>query len=117
MKIKPPPIAAWLLRHLGPRYHGESLAGDLFEELQLGRSRTWYWRQTLAAIGIGTITRLRIRGRISLKRLLGAIGLTALTTGAIAWAGNAPSILQHRTKIVAPGISTSSAAQETTVGE
>jgi hypothetical protein len=37
---KPPAVATWLLRHLGPGYHNESLAGDLFEEYQLGRSRT-----------------------------------------------------------------------------
>jgi hypothetical protein len=50
---EPPALATWLLQHLGSGYHGESLAGDLFEEYQLGRSRLWYWRQTAAVIATG----------------------------------------------------------------
>jgi hypothetical protein len=46
-------MATWLLRHLGPDYRNESLAGDLFEEFQQDRTRAWYWRQTAAAVFIG----------------------------------------------------------------
>jgi hypothetical protein len=95
MKLRNPPvIAAWLLRQLGSGYQGDSLAGDLFEEYQLGRSRRWYWKQTLAAIGIGQARRLR--GAIPevgaprllafLKRLLTALVMTALTAGTLTWA-------------------------------
>ena len=91
----PPRLAVWLLQHLGPRYHTESLSGDLLEEYQQGRTRAWYWRQTVAAIWVGSAigarrARDRFAGKVSLKRLLGALWLSALTAGAIAWAGNAP---------------------------
>ena len=49
----PPPMATWLLAHLGPRYRRDSLAGDLFEEYQQGRTRAWYWRQTGMAVLLG----------------------------------------------------------------
>ena len=57
----PPRMATWLLRHLGPDYRRESLAGDLFEEFQQDRTRAWYWRQTAAAILIGATRMLRVR--------------------------------------------------------
>jgi hypothetical protein len=56
----PPRMATWLLRHLGPDYRRESLAGDLFEEFQQDRTRAWYWRQTAAAILIGGTRVLRV---------------------------------------------------------
>ena len=46
----PPKLASWLLNKYGSPYHGESLAGDLIEQYQEGRSRAWYWRQVGAAI-------------------------------------------------------------------
>ncbi len=39
---EPPPIATWLLEHVGLR--NQSLAGDLLEEYRTGRSGAWYWR-------------------------------------------------------------------------
>ena len=47
---KPPRLAAWILKHLGPRFNNEALAGDLWEAFQQGRSKGWYWRQVLAAV-------------------------------------------------------------------
>src|SRR5277367_94587 len=46
----PPRLASWLLRQWGSAYYGESLAGDLVEQYQQGRSAAWYWRQVAAAI-------------------------------------------------------------------
>ena len=46
----PPKLALWLLKVWGSPYHNESLAGDLFEQYQDGRSRAWCWRQVCAAI-------------------------------------------------------------------
>lgn len=40
----------WLLARLGPRYHRESLEGDLIEQCARGRSRWWAWREILVAI-------------------------------------------------------------------
>jgi hypothetical protein len=57
----PPRMATWLLKHFGPGYRNESLAGDLFEEFQQDRTRAWYWRQTAAAILIGGTRLLRVK--------------------------------------------------------
>jgi hypothetical protein len=54
-------MATWLLKHLGPGYRSESLAGDLFEEYQQDRTRGWYWRQTAAAILVGRTRLLRVK--------------------------------------------------------
>jgi ABC-type sugar transport system permease subunit len=48
----PPKLALWVLKQWGSPYHSESLAGDLIEQYQEGRSRAWYWKQVLAAIYI-----------------------------------------------------------------
>lgn len=41
-----PAFADWLMSRLGVP---SALVGDLQEEFQAGRSRAWYWRQTLRA--------------------------------------------------------------------
>lgn len=69
MTLKVPPRAAtWFLRHLGPAYQSESLAGDLYEEYQLNRTRAWYWRQVFVAVCIRWAAGVR-----SLAERLGAI--------------------------------------------
>jgi hypothetical protein len=47
---KPPALATGLLVRLGPQ--DDSFVGDLVEAYGAGRSRTWYWRQVLAAIAL-----------------------------------------------------------------
>jgi non-heme chloroperoxidase len=45
-------LATWMLEHLTFGSDNEALSGDLLEELQLGRSALWYWRQVLTTIAI-----------------------------------------------------------------
>jgi hypothetical protein len=94
MTIKTPPrVATWLLHHLGPRYHGDSLAGDLFEEYQQGRSRTWYWRQVIVAVGIGRALRFAVMlPRLAASALVRLLIVTALTAGTLAWAAGASHV-------------------------
>jgi len=50
---QPPRLAAWILKHFGPKFNNEALAGDLWEGFQQGRSKAWYWRQVLATVRWG----------------------------------------------------------------
>jgi hypothetical protein len=42
MKVIPPTIATWMLKHLVWGGRNEALEGDLLEEFQRRRSATWY---------------------------------------------------------------------------
>ncbi|MGD0914555.1 MAG: hypothetical protein ABR928_21890, partial [Terracidiphilus sp.] len=53
------PFAAWMVEHLGSGSTSDALVGDLMEELQQGRSMTWFWRQVCLAIAAGSPSRLR----------------------------------------------------------
>ena len=48
----PPSLATRLLESLGPQRTSEALLGDLIEQYEGGRSRTWYWRQVILALVI-----------------------------------------------------------------
>ncbi|MGH9221804.1 MAG: hypothetical protein ACRD1W_21030, partial [Vicinamibacterales bacterium] len=44
----PPRLADWLLSRVLPMgKRGESIRGDLVEELHQHRSQVWYWQQTI----------------------------------------------------------------------
>ena len=101
----PPRLAMWFLRQLTGGYQSESLAGDLFEEYQQGRSRLWYWMQVLAAVvfagaraGRSDVPRSTARAlrRLS-RRLIAIFALTALGVGTITWAATTfePSCTAH----------------------
>jgi hypothetical protein len=78
----PPKIAAWLLRKWGSHYHAESLAGDLIEQYQEGRSRAWYWKQVVAAVSIAQVHAIRASRWAAAGRLLAhliAEGATVLS--------------------------------------
>ena len=48
---RPPRIATWLLQNFGCGPNQAAVIGDLEEQYRKGRSRTWYWRQVLVALG------------------------------------------------------------------
>ena len=48
----PPSLATKLLESLVPLRTSEALLGDLIEQYQGGRSRTWYWQQVVLALVI-----------------------------------------------------------------
>jgi hypothetical protein len=69
----PPRLASWVLDRFGLRYRSESLAGDLFEEYQLGHGRLWYWQQVLAAVVAARTHPIRVNVRLFLLKILGYI--------------------------------------------
>lgn len=87
---EPPRTAVWLLKHWASPYQRESLMGDLLEMYRTGRSRTWYWRQVMAALVLARARALRpLPGRsfgTALLRLVNAVllaGIIALGIGSL----------------------------------
>jgi hypothetical protein len=50
---RPPWFSSWLLNYLGRE--DDSLAGDITQQYNQGRSRCWYWRQVMGAIVIDLV--------------------------------------------------------------
>jgi preprotein translocase subunit SecY len=75
----PPPLATWLLRHLGKP--NEALVGDLLEKYETKRSDAWYWRQVVFAIAVGrsvdALVIVGALGLLSLGRLVPAPGINS----------------------------------------
>ena len=57
----PPSLATKLLESLVPQRTSEALLGDLIEQYQGGRSRTWYWQQVILALVISAGREVRTR--------------------------------------------------------
>jgi hypothetical protein len=74
----PPRIAAWFLAAFGCSPHNEAIAGDLAECYRAGRSRTWYWWQTLVAIVLG-LSQEASRNKLLAARCIGAGSVLAIT--------------------------------------
>jgi hypothetical protein len=55
MTTRPPRLAVALLTRFVP--DEEPLTGDLIEEFAAGRSRAWFWRQTIAAVALAVFRR------------------------------------------------------------
>lgn len=82
----PPALATALMELLIPSRTSVGLIGDLIEEHRKGRSRTWYWRQTIAALTTSAFREVREHkfqaiGAIVLGYLCGA-SLFYFTTSA-----------------------------------
>jgi hypothetical protein len=54
---QPPRLPLWLLERFAP--DNEPLVGDLIEQFQSSGSRSWFWRQALAAIALERFNRSR----------------------------------------------------------
>jgi len=74
----PPRIAACFLAVFGCSPHNEAIAGDLAECYRAGRSRTWYWWQTLVAIVLG-LSQEANRNKLLAARCIGAGSGLAIT--------------------------------------
>lgn len=82
----PPALATTLLELLIPPRTSAGLIGDLIEQYSNGRSRTWYWQQTIVALMMsafreGREHKLQASGAIVLGYLCGA-SLCYFTTSA-----------------------------------
>jgi hypothetical protein len=56
---RPPSIALWILERCTPGGCDPALSGDLWEEFAGGRTRAWYWRQSLSVFAFGCRRTLR----------------------------------------------------------
>ena len=92
---KPPKLATALLRMFGA---DSALAGDLAEGYALGKSRWWLWRQTLAAMLLGTHMNKRLSNRETeaetmLQRFFSSVAagsllvIAVLILSALGWIG------------------------------
>ena|ERR1700722_1957402 len=87
----PPQLALWLLKHWGSPYHRESLAGDLIEQYQEGRSKAWCWRQVAVAVLVARGQCIRAlpwfaTGRVLSRMLAEIAAVLALAAGTLTWA-------------------------------
>jgi hypothetical protein len=60
----------WLLERVGIGRDGEGLVGDLLEEMEAGRSGTWFWREVLTALAAGTVDRF---GQVGIAAVFSAV--------------------------------------------
>src|SRR5215467_1760223 len=72
---RPPLAATWLLRYLTDTPHFDSIIGDLEEFYFEGRSRAWYWRQTLVALAVQFVRDIRTHKLLALRALFAAWAL------------------------------------------
>ena len=70
MTSKPPLAAAWLLQYLNDSPYFASMIGDLDEFCGDGRSRFWYWRQTLVAIATRFVREIWSHKLLAMKALI-----------------------------------------------
>jgi len=79
MNPRPLPRAAtWLLERLGHDSRFEPLIGDLVEQFEAGRSRGWYWRQTIGALANPVRQGLRTHAASFIVAVLAGCALTWL---------------------------------------
>jgi hypothetical protein len=90
--MNPPRLATWLLQCWGSGPNRESLAGDLIERYQHGRSRAWYWRQVVIAVAIGAARDIRDHKFLAARAAVGGFLLLWLSAYVVQTTYNAASI-------------------------
>ncbi len=73
-----PRAATWLLERLGSGCRFEALIGDLLEQFEEGRSRLWYWRQTIGALTTQVLEALRTHALSFVGAVLAGCVFTSL---------------------------------------
>lgn len=66
---QPPKLATTLLDRMGPI--DPVLLGDLEEAYRGGRSKAWYWRQTLAVIALALVRQIKTPTRVAPSIVMG----------------------------------------------
>ena len=66
----PPSLPTKLLELLVPPRTSEALLGDLIEQFESGRSRTWYWRQVILALVISAGREARTRKLQAIRAII-----------------------------------------------
>jgi len=61
----------------------EELVGDLLEELEGGRSRTWLCQQLVGLFGFAVMTQVRARARLTPQAVALAMGLVLLIAASL----------------------------------
>jgi hypothetical protein len=70
MRLRQPPrVASWLLQSLGCSVDNDAVLGDLSERYREGKTRAWYWKQTLVAIAVSTFQDIQARKLLALRAL------------------------------------------------
>jgi hypothetical protein len=82
---RPPRFAGRLLKRLVPGQDHDVLLGDLNEEYQRGRSKTWYFLQILAAIVVGSWKDLRAHKIVAARAVATGIIAQLLAVEALLW--------------------------------
>jgi hypothetical protein len=85
MTISPPRFAGRLLKRLVPAENHDALLGDLYEEYQRGRSKTWYVLQILAAIVVGSWKDLGAHKIVAARAVVTGIIVQQLAVEGLLW--------------------------------
>jgi hypothetical protein len=77
---QPPKLATWILQRFASGRDKEPLLGDLVEEYNSGRSRSWFWRQMITAVLVDSYSQVRIHYVLAARAI--AVGMaTSLLCG------------------------------------
>jgi hypothetical protein len=84
-----PPLAVWLLKTFGVTGDNPALIGDLTEEISCGRSRSWLWRQVLAAIAFTVGREFYDHKLVSIRAVVAGQAVLSLGSWAVLKVGHA----------------------------